>query len=436
VDVDGLRGLVVCALALGACGPADEVVSEVAGGGSCAADSDCADRQACRSGVCVFSGECDEPLWGCPQDQVCIARQCVARGPCDDAFDCESGEACDGSSCSAVPDVPSCAASPSLFVLAELQQGAANLAFRDADGDGARELVMVGEAGVSQLSAGQPTAEVLLPGASFARDLAVADLDGDGLEDVVLAGSGLRTITAEGATVQIDDKSYRDVELCDMPPHDGVVEGIGLSPCRAPEGCSSGEYPLSLWNDGTGSLHGGGHFDVAYPEHSLAGASLGGIRGVVIAQAEGVTTLGFPEGFWHPDNGVFGAALAGGDLVAGGSDELLRLSPGKPWTVATLWSLTGSTLVPGPRGRIAGELDRVLLGDLDGDGSVDAVLAGAGVVVLWLAPGLLASPTSGCISTLPLDGHGAIAVGDHDGDGRADIAVATTASVTIWAMTP
>jgi hypothetical protein len=333
-----------------------------------------------------------------------------------------------------VPDVPSCAAPPSLFLLAELDQGAAKLAFRDSDGDGARELVMAGNAGVSQLSAGQPTADVLLSDTDSVADLAVADLDGDGLEDVVVAGRGLRTITAGGATVQIDDKPYLDIELCDLPPHDGVVEGIGLWPCSAPQGCSAVEI-LSLSNDGTGSLHGDGQQDLAYAEQSLAGASLGGIRRAIIAHVEGVTTWGFPEGWWHPDDGVFGAALAGGDLVAGGSDELLRLSPGKPWTVATQWSLTENTLVPGPRGRIAGELVLVSLGDVDGDGSVDAVLAGDGVVILWRAPGLPASPTTGCVSTLPLEG-GAIAVGDHDGNGRADIAIATASNVTIWATTP
>jgi hypothetical protein len=322
-----------------------------------------------------------------------------------------------------------------LLVLAEVDLVAEILAFRDGDGDGARELLMAGDNGVIQLAAGQSSGVVLLPGGRFfIGDLAVADLDGDEVEDVVVAGEGLRTITATGVAAPIDDKLYYEIELCDLPPHDGVIEGVALA---------SGKRPTSLSNDGMGNLSGEAPAQTITEDRALAGAFLGGHRRAIIAKREGITTWMFglegeasAESASHPDLGVLGKALAGGDLVAGGSDELLRLSPGSPWTVATQWTLEGEKLIPGPRGRIASWLDLVQLGDVDGDGSVDAVLAGPDGVILWRAPGLPASPTTGCVSTLALDRTEALAVGDHDGDGRADIAIATEAGVGVWGVTP
>ena len=60
---------------------------------------------------------------------------------------------------------------------------------------------------------------------------------------------------------------------------------------------------------------------------------------------------------------------------------------------------------------------------------------GEGGVVLWRAPGLPTSPTTGCVSTLTLEPATALAIGDHDGDGRNDIAI-STAGVRVWSVTP
>jgi hypothetical protein len=71
---------------------------------------------------------------------------------------------------------------------------------------------------------------------------------------------------------------------------------------------------------------------------------------------------------WHADDGVFGAALAGGDLLSGGSDEVLRLSPGTPRTISTQWSLEGVAMVRG-------------------DGRADIAIATAsGLGILAMAP--------------------------------------------------
>ncbi len=153
------------------------------------------------------------------------------------------------------------------------------------------------------------------------------------------------------------------------------------------------------------------------------------------------------------DGGLFGVALAAGDLL-GSSDRDLAIAalgagPGLDAdNTGEVWIFEGpdfvnATLLTSPSPQVGGGFGHQLrTGDFDGDGDTDlavgesgATVAGqalAGKVHVFDGPGLTLSQTFTKPGTEPLAGAlfgAALGAGDIDGDGRTDLAVGAPAAV-------
>jgi hypothetical protein len=161
---------------------------------------------------------------------------------------------------------------------------------------------------------------------------------------------------------------------------------------------------------------------------------------VVFDDADATTVyLGNAEGDLDGDASLFSEVprerrLLAGALGGGANDEILGL-PG-PGAVDTsslleLWSDAGGD----PQlSTITGPIDRAAIGDLDGDGADDLVMAQLSSILYVRGGSSGENATLSCLasyySSVPnvLD---AMAVGDLDGNGRADVAYASLGAVTI-----
>lgn len=427
----------------GASTGASTAATEGAIGDPCRSGSDCAEGLGCVGDVCV--DVCDD-LRPCRAPEVCVDGQCVPPGVCDDGVDCDDINACVDGVCAPVPELATCVVMPvwtSKVALAGSGAPVDNLHFRDADGDAARELVGTRDGSVLQVRGGKVAAELLFTVEQADRDitdLAIADLDLDGREDIVIAGADLSFVRADGSAMTVPDPKYifTDIEVVDEQPGEAPRVGVGLRECHAPdpeveESC--GPELREAWG-GRSLAEGSGYGQFA---RDLASGDFLGTGGRYLL-------LGVSEGFHlflpgryatlDRDVGVVGGPFAVGDLDGDAVDEVVRLTPRAGWTLVTIWRASGTRFMPTLRLRIGGEFaTAVALGDIDGDGWTDAILAGTDGVASWFAPGQ--SEASGCVSPWkPLHLVQHLAIGDHDGDGREELVIAGDDRVTILSAQP
>ena len=236
-------------------------------------------------------------------------------------------------------------------------------------------------------------------GSATSLDLALGDVNGDGKLDVLVANAD-----NEPETVWLNDGTGAFIPHSTVPAFgEGVSTGIALGDVDGDFDldavvANDNGQPETVWlNDGTGGfvLHpsvpafGAGDSQAV----SLADLDSDGDADAVIANANGeAETVWLNDGTGsftpHPTLPVFGAgnsvALAVGDVDGDLDLDVVVANGGnEPESVWLNDGLGGFADAENPPAFGAGESMAVALGDLDGDGDLDAVVANNGAETVW-----------------------------------------------------
>jgi hypothetical protein len=317
--------------------------------------------------------------------------------------------------------------------------GPLSISIGDFDGDGDLDLVM---AGVNGLGAsvflnngdGTLTGPTDYQVAGAASQVAAADLNGDGNVDLVVSGS-------DGTSVLLNTGRGifgAPVKVSANPPSFAVgdVNGDGKNDL-----VFSGTDGVSVFlNDGAGAF--------GLPIISASGATRDvPVLGELNGDGKIDLVLGSVALFWGDGTGAFvpstsnyaniGHGTALGDLNGDGRIDIAAVGYGDPGIVSVLVNNGNGTFVAAPDYPLAIYGTNIGIGDLDGDGDLDlAVASGIG--------------NDNTVSVLLNDGDGSfatavgypagmgvtsVAIGDLDGDGKGDLVVAAGTGGDVFSST-
>ena len=287
-----------------------------------------------------------------------------------------------------------------------------SLAIADMDGDGVLDAV-TGNAGTGARAKSSPSCStaVMPPisptyysGSAPGVSVAAADLDGDGLRDVGLlgttffgsgsfsfvdirrnlGGTGLGAGALGAATTLAVSGNERSLVFSDLDG-DGDADGTLVT-----SDTNAGELRI-LRNDGTGA------FTVEF--HAYSGVGFGqaaadldgdGVMDLAVADANfgqvdvfvGPLTAGFTNPVHYPvGQGARGISI--GDVNGDGAPDVAATLTG---SVALILSAPGGGFWTDPIYAVAEFAKKIAFGDLDGDGFADAVVAYAGQPILVRQP--------------------------------------------------
>ncbi len=236
--------------------------------------------------------------------------------------------------------------------------------------------------------------------------VALGDLDGDGDLDAFAGNSGQDRLYLRG-----DGGLFADVTATNLPGLNGQTLSIALGDVDG-----DGDLDVLLGRANTGnplysdltelySNAGNGVFTDVTASNLPFASELEPTRAVALGDLDGDGDL---DGFVGK-----GSQCAG---CPGIQNRLLRNTGGGQFTDATLGNLPS----------VLGDTRAVALGDLDGDGDLDALVgssvAGADRLLLNSGTGSFADVTAGSLPALP-GSTSALALGDVDGDGDLDAVV-------------
>lgn len=449
------RGLVT-GIVIAACGP--QVVLEgetdpTVGGQACESTSDCPAGQLCTDGQCVeescgsagccnYEYDCyndsdydpyDYPYYDTDTDTDTNGLECYSSADCSPLQVCSEQGTCDD-----VPALPPCDDVPQL-VVQDLPTASdaefVSLAFVDANGDAARDLV-VGRNGDAELLLGPGDAPpIALPVNDASVTAATAgDLDGDGDAELVLS-------TQEGLVLVLTgDGAGNYVELA-IQPVDGPLRDLATLQWDGDQlldvvGRVEGSGAVMLWGDATGGFSDATYLATDVPVISLTRGDLDGdAYGDVVLQDEGGIRRFQGSELGEPlDDGLLPNSESGTRTVVSAAIDL-----GAPFEVVgvtytdegSLVELWPQGLVGPQRHALAGSLRAAGMGDFDGDGMAD-LMVGGDFVVDYVRGG--DGPSFTCAT--PVENPAwmlGMAVGDLDGNGRADVVIANARGLTLLA---
>jgi hypothetical protein len=435
-------------------GPGVNTLTPSDTGGPCVRNSDCPPGHACYDGLCIpyytDTYYCD---YGCcdydpycyydtetdtypPEtDSVTEGLDCSSHASCGDQHVCTEQGACEEPS--ALPPCPDAPVVVPLDLPTLSADELVSLAFVDANGDAARDLV-VGRSGSAELllgpGAGLPIV-LPVPVGSTVIDATAGDFDGDGSPELVLStqDGGLYFMSSDGVGGYVLALTLAAggpmLDLAALQWNgDGMLDLFGRR---------EGGQAIVHWGDGM----------LGFPEIyalvsnnpivSLVAIDLDGDEyGDVVLQDQNATKryLGSHSGNLTHD-GLLPAGwrddrrLLAGAIDAGAPLELVGYLLGAESTRIELWPQASESPqyygLPGPR--LVGDM-----GDVDGDGAADLVLGGDGFVDVVRGSVETGQPTLACVSTIEQpSAPTAMAVGDFDGDLRADVALGSARGVTV-----
>jgi FG-GAP-like repeat len=256
----------------------------------------------------------------------------------------------------------------------------------DVNRDGRSDLVFSGSGVSVMLGTGNGAFGPAIVTPSSGTIQALGDVDGDGLLDVV---------------VFQDDPSVQRSILATM-------FGAGDGTFGAPVLTDPGVDPIG--NVMFADLDGDGRMDAVLP----AGDPASPVLRLLFGSADRSFTL--------EDQSVPAPArpLAAGDLDGDGQPDLVGVFPDAPGAVVVYRGTGSRTFAPrstytASNGFVAGE-GQATLADLNGDGALDLVAPGGGLVLLGRGDG-----TFTCDQAVATDFYGPVFVGDLNQDGRADL---------------
>lgn len=316
-----------------------------------------------------------------------------------------------------------------------------SLTIADLDGDGDQDLVVGTSSGALATLLGRGDGSfdsaASMPMGQRVHYVAAADLDGDGDLDLAVAvGRSVAILTNDG------DANLIEAARLEVGSDEGAEYVLSISDFTgdgAPDiivGVGNSHYLTLLRNVGGGKLvvDNESNLIVAGPPTSLAAADLDGDGDVDLAVCNSATStvqalFNRGDGFFA-GQGSYGVqsplGLVAADLDGDGSTDLAASTA--LGTVALLESLGDGTFLV--RGQQPAARDiRYVVGscsleavDLNGDGELDLVGTGPGVVSVLLNQG---DSRYGPALGYEVEGAGrALAVADFDGDGVLDIAAA------------
>jgi hypothetical protein len=290
--------------------------------------------------------------------------------------------------------------------------GPANLVVTDVNADGRPDLVVANatDHSVSVRLADGARPGYFLPAVVLATpgrtplDVAVGDLDGDGVMEVVVAASGANNVIV-----------FRQLLPVDPSPTTITFQ--------APDFLSVGGDPQAVT---VADLDGDGHGDIAA---ATANNLVSVLRQIVL-----FPTFAAQSSVDYA-TGVQPVAIRAADLNADGKLDLLTanygaaISPGTEG-LSVLFQGTPGTFAAPVHYTTGYRASALVVGDLNGDGSPDVVVACAGLpgdpgaVSVFLQGGIVVGNLLPAVNYTGVWGPMGVALGDMDGDGRPDLVLA------------
>jgi hypothetical protein len=324
------------------------------------------------------------------------------------------------------------------------------IAMADLDADGRLDVVVAADGIVSVLlnaGAGALAPPLDFPITAGSTSIAIGDVDGDDRPDIAVGGEGGGSVEL---LVNTGGARFRNVALClcgGLSPSValGDLDGDGSTDVvvanrLGEDGRSSGDLVVLLNDQTAPSKNDPAHYAAGGEPRSVTIRDVDGDDrpDVVVAGVCGVSVL-LNAGDGRLAHAVRYESVTGavvlGDLDGDGDMDIVDTGPGG-WSADVLLN-DGDGVFGAPSGHPAASPAQTAIGDVNGDGSADLVIAqeagdfGFGVM-LNDGGARFGSLFEYARHSDRGAGYRAVTLGDVDGDAKVDVVVAGGAAVTVY----